>query len=104
LPAEFSSSEDHRDAILNEFNQLYKEKYAKGQAEHGGRLWRKSVRAMAKEEVLDFVSYMFTDHAQIDNVIKLLKHGIKTSDWGLVVQAYNILECGNPEGYREEDK
>lgn len=104
MPTKFETPEDHRDYILDEFSRLFKAKYLVGQTQHGGRLWRKSVRDMAKEEVLDFVSYVFTDHAQIDNAKQLLYTAIETSSWQYVTQAFNILEYGNIEGALEEDK
>lgn len=57
----------HRDGIIAEFAKLCTQKYNKGQAEHGGKLWtKKGLIDMAIDEAIDQVVYLLTLKAQIE--------------------------------------
>ena len=100
----YESYEDHQEAIMRRFEKEFAVKYFKGQEQHSGRLWRKSVFPMLKEEVIDLVSYVYTLGDQLPEVKSLLTDAMEDGDWALVGEAFNILEFGNPEGRKEEDK
>jgi hypothetical protein len=101
---EYNSWEDHQEAILGKFRSEFQDKYAIGQREHGGRLWKKPVFPMLKQEAMDFVSYVWTLEDQLIDVRVLLAQAIQDGDWALVSEAFNILLYGNDEGRKEEDK
>jgi len=102
-----TTPEDHMDALMTTFEAAWREKYMKGQAEHGGRLWRKSTLAFMGEEVLDFVSYFGVLAPQLKRVEELL-HLARTAENILDARNYankalNIMRVGNEEGRPEEE-
>jgi len=86
----------HLQAIKSRICQRIDAKYRKGQAEHGGNLWRKPVMQCLQEEVQDFVVYAHTLEDQINDAILYLKEGC-------VGWATNVLARGNAEGQSESD-
>lgn len=59
---------EHRDGIILDFTQAAFDKYNKGQAEHGGKLWqKKGLIDMAIDEAIDQVVYLFTLKKQIED-------------------------------------
>lgn len=100
---------DHVLRIASWFISHMAKKYEKGQAEHGGRLWRKNTLNMLRDEIIDLPVYFEVLEAQHARAITLLAVAIaemtdeKTIGDGSVIEAYNILEYGNPEGELEED-
>lgn len=61
-----SAQQAHQDRIVKRFAAEFREKFTKGQAEHGGDMWRKpGMLQHAKEEVLDLVAYLFTLEEQL---------------------------------------
>lgn len=56
----------HRERIVAEFTAEFREKYNRGQREHGGNFWLKDgVLDFAIEEALDLVAYLFTLREQM---------------------------------------
>lgn len=101
---------DHILRIAAWFISHMTKKYEIGQAEHGGRLWRKNTLKMLRDEIIDLPVYFEVLEKQHEEALELL--GIVVSDIPEVyrtehetriVQAYNILKFGNPEGELEED-
>lgn len=69
-------------------------KYRKGQAEHGGNLWKKpGIFPMLKDEVRDFVVYADTLEAQLRKVLSLIELG---RDADAAVLLRDILD-GEPD-------
>lgn len=102
-----TTPEDHKAAIIAWFSKAFIKKYDIGQIEHTGRLWRKNTQAMLEEEVIDFISYVFTRREQIDEATLLLEKALFTDAYitrEKVLQAYYTLYYGNPEGIPEKDK
>lgn len=95
--------EDHIERILEKFSKRYKTKYLKGQAEHGGRLWRKSTRDALIEETLDFISYVDCIEEQTNEAIRFLIKGRVNKDWTAIEAALNLLLVGNEDGVPEDD-
>lgn len=99
---DYTSPEEHRDALAREFEEAFKAKYDKGQAEHGGRLWRKNCAGMLLEEVLDFWAYARTMEAQRQAAVSLLQEALSRARLGnqgvlrCVMEAIALLE-GEPE-------
>jgi len=57
---------DHIEGVIKRFAERAYEKYAAGQEEHGGDLWRKDiVLEELKSEAIDFVVYALTLEDQI---------------------------------------
>ena len=77
---EIQTPDEHMDLIMDTFQAAWSEKYKKGQAEHGGRLWRKNTFPFLVEEVLDFVSYVGVLAPQLKRVEQLLLHEARTTD------------------------
>lgn len=101
--------EQHMDACIKAFGKAWREKYMIGQAEHGGKLWRKSTLGFLSEEVLDFVSYVAVLGPQLKEVEALLEEALLPTTNPVYYQdriqkALNILRVGNPEGVPEEEK
>lgn len=99
--------EDHMDALMSTFEGAWREKYMKGQAEHGGKLWRKATFPFLVEETLDFVSYIGVLAPQLKRVEELL-HETRTclnihDARNLANKALNIMRVGNEEGRPEEE-
>lgn len=96
--------EDHINQILEELSNKFREKYTRGQIEHGGRLWKKNTDTFLEEEILDFISYTYTRKYQLSLVKNLLYQALAMENWDGVRWAINVLEVGNAEGEREEEK
>lgn len=62
MTEQFKTPKEHRDVLADEFVTAFKAKYDKGQAEHGGELYRKDCSAFAEEEILDFWAYIKTEN------------------------------------------
>lgn len=95
---------DHHVAlILDRFAADFHKKYAKGQIEHGGRLWRKPVLPFLVEEVLDFVSYADVIGRQHEVMKEICAEALHHPDHALAAigMIRNILVFGNPEGVVE---
>lgn len=57
---------EHAQSVANEARALIIDKYARGQREHGGELWRKQgIIDMAIEEAVDQVIYLLTLRDQL---------------------------------------
>ncbi len=70
------AQEAHLDGIKGRTSVALDRKYRKGQAEHGGNLWRKpGVFSMLDAEVIDFVVYADTLRQQLEDVLALMKDG-----------------------------
>lgn len=105
---QITTPDEHMDALMTTFEGAWREKYMKGQAEHGGRLWRKATFDFLVEETLDFVSYVGVLAPQLKRVEELL-HEARTSENILDARNYsnkalNILRVGNEEGRPEEER
>jgi len=60
--------ENHLSEVKREFLKAVDEKYRKGQAEHGGDLWKKpGVLEMLMDECVDFWVYAYVLKQQRDN-------------------------------------
>lgn len=97
------TNNDHIEYILGKVNELFPPKYLDGAARHRGKLWRKNSDDFLTEEILDFLSYHFTGIEQKLESIAKLDAALEASDWGMVIEARNILTIGNPEGIPEEE-
>lgn len=97
---------EHFKEIADWFRAKGSLKYAKGQEEHGGRLWRKNVIHMLGDEILDLPTYYYVLLHQHESAIAELKEGLDTREFPhlYMQRAYNILTVGNPEGTQEEEK
>lgn len=61
-----AANQAHLDSIVRELTQDIRAKYAKGQEEHGGRIWEKpGMLDHAIEEVLDLAVYLYTLKQQL---------------------------------------
>ena len=104
---EIETPEEHMDVMMSSFESAWREKYRKGQAEHGGKLWRKSTFAFLVEETLDFVSYVGVLAPQLKRIEELLHQARITDDIdyarNAANKALNILRVGNEEGAPEEE-
>ena len=104
---EITTPEEHMDGLMSTFEAAWRKKYMKGQAEHGGRLWRKATLPFLVEETLDFVSYVGVLAPQLKRVEELL-HEARTAENILDARNYankalNIMRVGNEEGRPEEE-
>ena len=58
--------EAHLKEMQDAFIKMSREKYEKGQLEHGGKMWEKpGMLEYAKEEVIDLWHYLMTQERQI---------------------------------------
>jgi hypothetical protein len=63
----------HCDEVLSAFTRDARAKYARGQAEHGGELWRKTgLLEHAKQEIQDLVTYAYTLQQQLPLMARTL--------------------------------
>lgn len=69
------SCERHLQRIRERTNDLLAEKYRKGQAEHGGFLWRRRIMPEVMAETLDLVCYVMTLEEHIEEVKNLCVRG-----------------------------
>lgn len=97
-------SNRHREYIAAEAARLCNMKYAAGQDEHGGHLWRKPLLPHMLAEQVDAMIYLLTFRDQLSDVVLLLKHGIQQKNWALVEDAALILTHGNAQGWEEEER
>lgn len=112
------TSDNHGVEITKDFSDAYIEKYKKGQAEHGGQFWRKPTLNFMAEEIMDMWAYYHVHQEHVQQIKKLAFDGIAIAvgDSELLVplgdnkqkdallKIYNILEYGNEEGHKEEEK
>lgn len=102
------SPQEHAAQIASRFCMDHREKYQKGQTEHGGLLHKKRVIEKLWEEVLDFVSYsdvIMRQWQQIDTITeKALKDGSDQAAQLALQAILNIVRIGNPEGIQEEER
>ena len=104
MSEDYATSQDHIDDILDRFESEFTYKYAAGQSQHGGKLWKKSTFRMMKDEALDFISYMYVLEDHLLKLRELARLAIETGDLEYCNKILNILEVGNEEGIPEEDK
>ena len=67
--------EKHLAGILADLVKDVSAKYRKGQAEHGGALWRRPVWKDAWDEVLDLCTYVHTLRLQLSVIADLALRG-----------------------------
>ena len=92
---------------MTTFEAAWRDKYMKGQEEHGGKLWRKAVLPFMGDEVLDFVSYFGVLAPQLKRVEEILEEGQNggtNQAFDAIGRALNILRIGNEEGVSEEER
>ena len=86
--------ERHLAAVKARIADGIDEKYRKGQAEHGGNLWRKpGVFPMLTDEVRDFVVYADTLEHQLRAVLGMLTRG----DYADAEQMLRDILDGKPD-------
>jgi len=95
---EYETPRQHREHLIDTFTEAYREKYDKGQQEHGGQLWKKDTTGFMLEEVLDFWSYAKVATDQRDEAIAILEVVMRGSNrtepaalFVLVQRALDIL-------------
>lgn len=88
-------------------------KYLKGQAEHGGSLWRKPVINFMGDELTDHICYFHVLKQQWNEMIEIADSALKipanpemespraTGYRDSLTKIRNILTVGNKEGVRE---
>jgi hypothetical protein len=69
----------HMKMCVTEFGELMADKYAKGQAEHGGNLWLKPQTTNIVEEVVDLAHYVMTKRQQ-EGILRALVEAALNSD------------------------
>ncbi len=99
-----AAHEAHLQRILTAFQREATDKYRKGQAEHGGDLWRHhDLLDRAIEEAIDQVIYLFTERERrrgLDRTIGEYRigrsHCSKCGNIGTVVQSVGVenVVCG----------
>ena len=67
--------ERHLSGILSDLVKDVSAKYRKGQAQHGGALWRRPVWRDAWDEVLDLCTYVHTLKLQLSVIADLALRG-----------------------------
>ena len=70
-----SEHERHLSGILSDLVKDVSSKYRKGQAQHGGALWRRPVWRDAWDEVLDLCTYVHTLKLQLSVIADLALRG-----------------------------
>jgi len=105
----YATSQQHRDEVLERFRSRASAKYDAGQAEHGGRLWRKPVLHMLRDEISDLPFYYDVLEEQQQVVLDHLFSARltiprDTPGWEHIKAAMNVLEFGNAEGRSEEER
>ena len=71
--------EKHLQGVLNDLIKDVSLKYRRGQAEHGGALWRRPVWKDAWDEILDLAVYMHTLRLQLSVIAELALQGAADS-------------------------
>ena len=107
--SEYATPADHAAAVIQRVGYAIDEKYRAGQAEHGGRLWRKPVRRMLGQEITDLLVYHDVQLEQDARLLELMNDAFLLMEedqpgFQQVYRALNILIYGNEEGIREPDK
>ena len=97
------TGEQHAAYIADEARKVVYNKYMAGQAEHGGKLWRKVIAPHILEEAIDQLVYVLTLRDQLEVAERRLGTALSTRDWGVVESVHKILATGNPEGRTEEE-
>lgn len=69
------SCEAHLHRVKERVTQLMDAKYRKGQAEHGGFLWRRRMMPEVMAETLDLACYVMTLEEHIEEVKNLCVRG-----------------------------
>lgn len=100
---------EHAEYISQRAAHALKSKYMRGDAEHGGRLWRKATLDHIEDEILDLIVYYYNHRDHVEHIKDLLHRALdERHDQYRVekhlTEALNILEFGNPEGVREEER
>lgn len=112
-----ASPDDHLKQVLAWLGCRIGPKYRTGQAEHGGRLWRKAVHDHLGEEVLDLVVYYHVLTLQRARTGELLgaaraalRLALQDGDWrhvhealDAVAKADNLHHAGNVDGIGEPE-
>lgn len=99
-----ANGEEHLARVLARVSDRISPKYRAGQAEHGGKLWRKPALRHMLEEVDDLIVYAEVVERQNRDLVQLLGTAISERSFGLVAQAYNLLTIGNVDGEAEEER
>ena len=106
----YPSPESHRDAAIARFAERSSKKYDAGQAEHGGRFWRKPVLRYMQDEIVDLVFYYDVLAEQHEVALKYLElarnefsSGEPIGVFDYICCAENVLRYGNPEGEIETE-
>jgi hypothetical protein len=82
----------HMNRIATKVDADIRQKYLKGQVEHGGKLWLKpAMLKHIREEILDLVVYQETAAEQIRGIVRLLQLSIANADWTFVDEAVDKL-------------
>jgi hypothetical protein len=104
---EFKTWMQHAAFMETEMVRGMRRKYEAGQAEHGGKLWRKPMLAHMFAEIIDLANYYLTHLSQVTRTKVLLDQAIETRDSAyrlkLLWKARNMLIHGNEDGEEEEE-
>ena len=104
----YEHGEEHVTKILRAWKNRVVPKYRAGQAEHGGKLWRKPVASAITEEIIDLLVYWDVQVDQFFDLHLELVAALQNLSplhpaYPFVEGALNILATGNREGDMEED-
>lgn len=103
----YATPADHAEAVIQRFSEDARQKYMKGDKEHGGRLYRKPVLGYLYDEVLDLPIYLLTLMEQMKMVEQLLVDAYWANGESpamvnrKISEAINILRYGNEDGIEE---
>lgn len=92
--------------IANWISEAVREKYERGQREHGGDLFRKSVLPHLVEEVVDLVVYVAVLQEQITKIEMLCELGsvaYEGDKQAFLTAICNLITKGNMEGIDETE-
>ena len=97
---------EHGLAVADIVAQSIQKKYADGDKEHGGRLWRKKTLSNAWEEALDQAIYLCTylvwQHPTLVSELRSVVESDSLADAHHHAQrALNMAEMGNVDGIKE---
>lgn len=73
---QYGSPEGHIAAIIERAAGALRDKYLRGQEEHGGQLWRKPCLGRAYEEVLDLMIYLDVVQEHIQAIVEIAESGL----------------------------
>jgi hypothetical protein len=104
----YNSGKEHVNTIMAVWKTRIVPKYHQGQAEHGGKLWRKPVLDAITDEIADLMVYWDVQLEQFEEVGLALSGALQNLDqdhgaYPFVKEAINLLSYGNREGEMEED-